>query len=130
MATRIPSGALLVGMLAVAVAIASLPIVGSLRTRAEVRRTYDQAQALVSEGRYEAALARLDDALDGGRKRRPRLEELALLAASSRVDEIEAREGARAALSWLQDEIARKPYLEPLARTRLPRLEAAVERAR
>jgi hypothetical protein len=114
---------LVVGVLVLAAVLAFL-----VRGLLAARVVQSRAVAMIREGNFAQALEEADlrlsrDADD------PHLREVAVLAARSHVDLLLERKTPVADVAaWLQDQLARRPYLRPALSARLAELQAEARR--
>jgi hypothetical protein len=112
-----------VGVLALA-GVLSFGVRGLLAARVVQSR----AVAMIREGRFAQALDEADLRLSRDPDD-PHLREVAVLAARSHVDLLLERKTPVADVAaWLQDQLARRPYLRPALSARLAELQAEVQR--
>jgi len=114
---------LVVGVLVLAVVLAF-----GVRGLLAARVVQSRALAMIREGRFAQALDEADLRLSRDPDD-PHLREVAVLAARSHVDLLLERKTPVADVAaWLQDQLARRPYLRPALSARLAELQAEVQR--
>ena len=115
---------LVVGVLVLA-AVLAFGVRGLLAARACTTRATAMIRAGDFAGALEEANLRLSHDPDD-----PHLREVAVLAARSHVDHLLERGTAVADVAaWLDDQLARRPYLRPALSARLAELQAEARRA-
>ena len=115
---------LVVGVLALAGVLAF-----GVRGLLAARVVQSRAVAMIREGRFAQALDEADLRLSRDPDD-PHLREVAVLAARSHVDLLLERKTPVADVAaWLQDQLARRPYLRPALSARLAELQAEVQQS-
>ena len=115
---------LVIGVLALA-AVLAFGVRGLLAARVVQAR----ATAMIRAGDFAGALEEADLRLSHDPDD-PHLREVAVLAARSHVDHLLERGTAVADVAaWLDDQLARRPYLRPALSARLAELQAEARRA-
>ena len=113
---------LVVGVLALAGVLAF-----GVRGLLAARVVQSRAMAMIREGHFAQALDEADLRLSRDPDD-PHLREVAVLAARSHVDLLLERKTPVADVAaWLQDQLARRPYLRPALSARLAELQAEVQ---